>query len=78
MAQNSLEKPLKRTGWNLMASCEERRVDVLDMTNIIEIQNQDGKSIYTGKFAQFSNLDGLLNGYGYWIQGDEGVMFRSK
>ena len=61
-----------------MASCEERSSNLLDMTNITEIQNQDGKSIYTGEFAQFSNLDGLLNGYGYWIQGDKGVMFRSK
>ncbi len=45
IAKNALEKPLKRTGWNLMASCEERSANILDMTNITEIQNQDGKSI---------------------------------
>jgi hypothetical protein len=48
------------------------------MSSIKEIQNQDGETLYTGEFAEHSNLDRLLNGYGYWVEGDEGMMFRSQ
>jgi hypothetical protein len=48
------------------------------MTNIKEIQNQDGESIYTDEWAEYSNLDGLVNGYGYWVGGDRDVMFEAK
>jgi len=66
-----LVKPLKRTGWNLMASCENIPRADIDMTNIEEIQAQNGKSIYIGENAKYSNLDGFINGYGYWIKGNE-------
>jgi hypothetical protein len=77
-ANGALVKPLKRTGWNLMASCEEIRKDDINMTNIEEIQAQDGKSIYIGDDAKYSNLDGLINGYGYWVKGDKGTLFTAK
>jgi len=78
VAQTTLQKPLKRDGWNLMAVCEDKPKDILDMSEITEIQSQDGKSIYTGEWANYSNLDKLINGYGYWIKGDMGVSFEAK
>ncbi len=74
----TLKKPLKRTGWNLMASCEEMAKSDINMTAIDEIQAQDGHSIYTGDNAKYSNLDGLLNGYGYWVKGDKGTLFQAR
>ena len=32
----------------------------------------------TGEWANYSNLDKLINGYGYWIKGDIGVSFEVK
>jgi len=61
-----------------MANCEDRSVMVLDMTNIQEIQAQNGDSLYTGEWAEYSTLDRLLNGYGYWVQGNEGVVFEGN
>jgi hypothetical protein len=48
------------------------------MTNITEIQAQNGESIYTGEWADYSTLDKLLDGYGYWIRGDRDVIFNAK
>jgi len=78
VATTTLTIPLQRNGWNLMASCEDIERGSLNMTNIKEIQNQDGESIYTGEWAEYSNLDGLVNGYGYWVGGDRDVMFEAK
>lgn len=75
VAAAELQKPLTQEGWNLMASCEERSRDMMDMTDIEEIQAQNGESIYTGEWGEYSNLDSLLNGYGYWVKGNEGVGF---
>ncbi len=77
-ANSSLKKPLKRTGWNLMASCEEVAKADINMTDIEEIQAQDGHSLYSGNDAQHSNLDRLLNGYGYWVKGREGTLFQAR
>jgi hypothetical protein len=77
IVKGALVKPLKRTGWNLMASCEEVSKDDINMTNIEEIQAQDGASLYTAEFASSSNLERLENGYGYWVKGEEGVLFTS-
>jgi opacity protein-like surface antigen len=77
-SRNRLEKPLNRNGWNLMASCEEiPRADV-NMTNFVEIQNQNGHTIYTGAFEAYSNLDSLESGYGYWVKGNQGTLFTSQ
>lgn len=78
IATESLQKPLQRTGWNLMASCEERSRDLINMTDITEIQAQNGESIYVGEWVDYSNLDQLLNGIGYWVRGDSGVDFEAK
>lgn len=75
VAAAELQKPLTQERWNLMASCEERSRDMMDMTDIEEIQAQNGESIYTGEWGEYSNLDSLLNGYGYWVKGNEGVGF---
>jgi len=78
VATDGLEKPLQRDGWNLMASCEEKTRGSIDMSNITEIQAQNGETIYTGDWASYSNLETLLNGYGYWVKGEVGVMFSAK
>jgi len=39
------------------------------MSGIAEIQSQDGKSIYSGDYDEYSNLDKLEAGYGYWVKG---------
>ncbi len=72
--------PLTRDGWNLMASCENIPSSDINLTelNISEVQAQDGKSIYTGEWAESSNLDMLENGYGYWVKGDRGTAWNSK
>lgn len=71
-------RPLNRTGWNLMAACEEISVSDIDMTNITEIQSQGGATLYTGDWAKFSNLSELLNGYGYWVEGQQGIEWTAK
>ncbi len=73
-----LKKPLQRDGWNLMASCENISLSEITLTGISEIQSQEGTTIYTGDLAKYSNLEGLFNGYGYWVKGDKGVEFTSK
>ncbi|MBU1667538.1 thrombospondin type 3 repeat-containing protein, partial [bacterium] len=78
VATDELEKPLQRDGWNLMASCEEQPRESIGMNSIEEIQAQDGETIYTGAWANYSNLETLLNGYGYWVKGEVGVMFNAK
>jgi hypothetical protein len=71
-------KPLKRKGWNLMAVCEDIASDDINMSRIEEIQNQLGRTIYTGEFSRYSDLTKLLNGYGHWVKGDRGAFFTSK
>ena len=63
-------KPLTRKGWNLMGVCQDINSSDLNMSNFKEIQSQDGKTIYTGDFKEYSNLDTLVSGYGYWVSGD--------
>lgn len=61
-----------------MASCENISLSEITLTGISEIQSQEGTTIYTGDLAKYSNLEGLFNGYGYWVKGDKGVEFTSK
>ena len=77
-ATNKLVQPLTRTGWNLMAMCEDISKEEVAMEGIKEIQAQNGNSIYTGDFESYSNLNSLIMGYGYWVKGDEGTPFISK
>jgi len=74
---DKLEVPLQRDGWNLMAVCQDMPKEDIDMTNFQEIQNQNGLSIYTGEWMQYSNLNKLLKGYGVWVKGNSGVFFTS-
>jgi len=74
---NKLEVPLKRDGWNLMGVCQDMPKESIDMSNFQEIQNQNGLSIYTGEWMQYSNLNKLLKGYGVWVKGNSGVVFKS-
>jgi signal peptidase I len=73
-----LEKPLSREGWNLMSNCEDINQTDINMSKIIEIQSQDGKTIYTGVNARYSNLNALSNGYGYWVKGDVNSQWTAK
>lgn len=68
---------LKRDGWNLISVCRDVNRSDIDMSGIEEIQAQDGKSIYTGSNAAYSNLEKLTAGYGYWIRGAKGNQFPS-
>lgn len=68
---------LQRTGWNLIAACENMIADEIDLTDIEEIQSQSGESIYTGNYAEYSNLEMLKAGYGYWVKGSIGSQFES-
>jgi hypothetical protein len=77
-AQFSLKIPLKRTGWNLMGVCEDRAKTDINMSFYKEIQSQNGGTIYTGAFESFSNLDTLINGYGYWVKGDNEIEWIAK
>jgi hypothetical protein len=77
-ATSKLTQPLTRNGWNLMAVCEDIVKEDVNMTSIEEIQAQNGNSIYTGSFADFSNLHVLESGFGVWVKGDIGVLFTSK
>jgi len=72
---NKLEVPLKRDGWNLMGICQDMPKESIDMTNFQEIQNQNGLSIYTGEWMQYSNLNKLLKGYGVWVKGNSDTTF---
>ena len=77
-ANSKLEKPLLRKGWNLMASCESLTKSDINMSNVSEIQSQEGETIYTGEYANYSNLDTLLNGYGYWVDGNLSGLWTAK
>ena len=68
---------LKRDGWNLISICQDINSSQVDMSRIEEIQNQSGESIYTGEYKEYSNLDRLEAGYGYWVKGEKGVSFES-
>ncbi|MBU1667439.1 VCBS repeat-containing protein [bacterium] len=77
-AKNRLTVSLRRTGWNLLGSCENISRTDINMTNFSEMQNQDGQTQYTGAFEAYSNLDGLELGVGYWVKGEMGTAFVSK
>lgn len=77
-AKNRLTVSLRRTGWNLLGSCENISRADINMTNFSEMQNQDGQTRYTGAFEAYSNLDGLELGVGYWVKGEMGTAFVSK
>jgi hypothetical protein len=77
-ANRKLEKPLLRKGWNLMASCENLLRNDINMSNLSEIQSQEGETIYTGEYANYSNLDTLVKGYGYWVEGDLNGVWTAK
>ena len=77
-SNSTIQKSLRRDGWNLMASCENIYAKNINMNGIVEIQSQDGKSIYTGDWAKYSNLDKLEAGYGYWVKGAKGIAWTSK
>ena len=68
---------LKRNGWNLISVCQDMNRSEVNMSGIEEIQSQDGKSIYTGDWEEYSNLEKLKAGYGYWVKGDAGISFES-
>lgn len=68
---------LERSGWNLMAVCQDINSSDIDMTDITEIQHQNGATLYRGEWSSFSNLESLEAGYAYWVKGDSGVSFES-
>ncbi len=78
ISSNPIKMPLLRDGWNLMGVCEDISKDNLAISSISEIQSQDGKAIYSGENAQYSNLDILKKGYGYWIKGSKNTLFDAK
>lgn len=77
VASTELKKPLKRDSWTLMAMCEDINATDINMTDIDEVQSQNGQTIYTGMWAEYSNLEKLIHGYGYWVKGSQGTLFTS-
>jgi len=70
--------PLLRNGWNLVGACANIPTVDINMSQLDEIQNQDGKTLFTGEWSIYSNLDELNNGYGYWVKGDINDSFLAK
>ncbi len=68
---------LERDGWNLISVCADMNRSEIDMSGIEEIQSQNGLTIYTGEYAELSNLKTLHAGYGYWVKGKSGISFNS-
>ena len=68
---------LQRDGWNLISVCQDMNASDINLTNIEEIQSQNGGTIYTGQYSKYSNLKILYAGYGYWIKGKIGTNFNS-
>lgn len=62
--------------WNLVAICQDMLISEIDLTNISEIQTQDGLSLYTGEWAKYSNVNSFSAGYGVWVKGKAGVNFN--
>jgi len=62
--------------WNLVAICEEILASDVIMTDISEIQTQDGLSLYTGEWAKYSNVSSFPAGYGVWVKGKAGIDFN--
>lgn len=77
-ASTELVKPLLRTGWNLMGACEDIDRANINMSGLDQIQHQNGETLYSGNDSERSNLNGLVHGYGYWVQGGKNVYFTSK
>ena len=76
-----IETALKREGYNLVASCQDKSVDDIEMGQLKEIQDQKGKTLYNSAdtdWADKSDLEALHDGVGYWAKGAIGVMFSSK
>lgn len=70
--------PLLRDGWNLQGMCQDISAIDINMSNFNQIQSQDGKFIFTGEYADWSNLDTLNSGYGYWVNASAGVSWSAK
>ena len=68
---------LERNGWNLISICADINKSEVNMGGIEEIQSQNGLTIYTGEYAELSNLNTLYAGYGYWIKGQVDTFFNS-
>lgn len=62
--------------WNLVAICQDMLASDVIMTDISEIQTQDGLSLYTGEWAKYSNVSSFPAGYGIWVKGKAGLDFN--
>ena len=76
-----IETALKRDGHNLVASCQNKSVNDIDMSELTEIQDHKGLTLYSSADADWadkSDLEELHDGEGYWAKGDIGMTFSSK
>ncbi|CAA6815411.1 MAG: Unknown protein [uncultured Sulfurovum sp.] len=62
--------------WNLVGICQDMLASGIDLTNISEIQTQDGLSLYTGEWAKYSNVTSFPAGYGIWVKAKAGIDFN--
>ena len=77
-ATTKVTVPLIHTGWNLVGMCQDTNATDINMSAYEQIQSQDGKFIFTGEYADWSNLDVLDSGYGYWVNANAGTTWIAK
>jgi len=76
-----IETALKRDGHNLVASCQNKSTNDIDMSELTEIQDHKGLTLYSSTDADWadkSDLEELNDGVGYWAKGATGVIFSNK
>jgi len=79
-SRTKIETLLRREGYNLVASCQVKSREDVDMSQYSEIQDSKGRAIYNPKDIEWkSDLEGLDNGIAYWVKPlHSGVKFSSK
>ena len=80
-SRSKIEIVLKRTGQNLLGSCQNIDADKIDMSKYSEIQDAKGKTLYDPTdevWGDKSDLTQLEDYKAYWVKGNAGVTFSSK
>jgi len=79
IASSSIVVPLSNEGWNLMAACQDfSKSAYKSVSGIEEIQSQSGTAIYIGDYYEYSDLENLTAGYGYWVKGSKDAKFTAS
>ena len=79
-SRTKIETLLTREGYNLIASCQVKSREDMDMSQYSEIQDSKGRAIYNPNDTDWkSDMEELDNGIAYWVKPlHSGVKFSSK